>query len=186
MVPNLVPEAATTSREAAVMVHTNSFLNVVCRFHVSDKKYARDGMLISDNRIHGVAYKGDYGNSKAPVIPRLNHMNCGCLISDVLLEFFLWKTIKIRSSNPRLPGVEGLGNEILHPRKRAYMVQVFHQFTGLTVDDLYTNGSPMDDAYIAGLRVVQATRCVLELQKMGIQATLQLPGMPPQDESHEE
>ncbi|KAF9521594.1 hypothetical protein CPB83DRAFT_900534 [Crepidotus variabilis] len=178
-----IPETATTTREATLMVHTNSWLNVVCRIHVYSRKYARDGQVkYGGAQIHGVPLPSCYGIKANPKTAPRGFMNCGCLIDEVLIEYYLWKTTKLRSHNPGLrynnaPLVEGLCEQVINPRIRSFLVTIFCQFSGFTVDDLYTGvGTTFeDDTYKIRIRISQACNFVAFLQKNGVPAQIQLP-----------
>ena len=68
-------------------------------------------------------------------------MHCGCLIDNVLLDFFFWKTVFARSTNPSLRDLLWrMGKESTPSTIRAFWVSQFKSLTNLTVDDVYNLG----------------------------------------------
>lgn len=175
-VQHVLPEAATTTRKAALMVHSNSWKNLVCRLHIASRNHPRDGQLHNNSQIHGVGHQPTHGTAENPAVPPPGHMHCGCLIDDVLLDFFLWKTLKICSTNPKLEADEGMAQQVMAPRMRSFFVAVFRQFSGLTIDDLYTGiGTTVDDlSYRTRLGLLQAQNFINLLRESGVPAKLVL------------
>ncbi|KAH9477984.1 hypothetical protein JR316_0010217 [Psilocybe cubensis] len=129
------PELCITHRQVALGIHMTSHLNLVCRYH------ERSSMVKKcDNETHiaGVAYRADYSAA-----PQEGHMNCGCLIDDVLLDFYFWKTLSIRSTNPKLQSVEEtMKTDVFPPRIRAFVIKLFTSATMLTASDIYNDHRP--------------------------------------------
>ncbi len=134
-----LPEAGTTSRSSALLCLTTSPLNILCRTH-----HMRHSASKCDSVTHfrGVAYSKSLSargtGIKDPRTPEPNHMHCGCLIDDALLEFFFWKTVTARSTNPLLSGVvHNMNGEVTPFLLRSFWVSQFKSTTGLTLDDIY-------------------------------------------------
>ncbi|KAF9531636.1 hypothetical protein CPB83DRAFT_833314 [Crepidotus variabilis] len=180
-----VPEAATTTREAAMMIHRNSRSNLVCRLHVISRRFPRDGQVHQGSQVHGIAHRSISGTKNQPLPAPPNHMHCGCSVEDVLIEFYIWKTSKIRSTNPALqldgePLFEGMGEMIIRPRLRSFIVGIFRGFSGLSLDDLYTGvgNSIEEEDYKRRLRVTQAVNFVAFLKESGVPAELTISAPP--------
>ena len=135
-VQEFLPESSYRSLHAAMQVHLASTQNYVCRFHG-----ARRGYIAFDN----VSSFVGVGHPKVLSTPKKRdvklepgHMNCGCSIEDVLLEFFFWKTFIVMSSNPQIQTqFRVLDHNIIYPDMRRIWVQHWKQSTALTVEDIY-------------------------------------------------
>ena len=113
--------------------------NLVCRYHIRHQK-RKEFDASSTNLVEGVAYRPKYGSKANPVKPEEGYMNCGCLIDDVLYDFFFWKTWSISSTRPNLAGrTETMKSDVLKPRVRSFIIKIFKEITLLTTHDLYGN-----------------------------------------------
>ncbi|KAF9474195.1 hypothetical protein BDN70DRAFT_771835, partial [Pholiota conissans] len=69
-------------------------------------------------------------------------MHCGCFIDDVLLDFYLWKTMTITSRHPTdatlMAAKESMLGAAFPPRVRAFFVEAFLFYSHLTLKDLYS------------------------------------------------
>ncbi|KAK7025573.1 hypothetical protein VNI00_015926 [Paramarasmius palmivorus] len=61
--------------------------------------------------------------------------DCGCVINDVLLESYLWKTGELTSYTSTI--VDSWGTNFLTPRQRALVCRQYREGSLLDVDDLY-------------------------------------------------
>jgi hypothetical protein len=91
-------------------------------------------------------------------------MHCGCAIDDVLMEFFFWKTWTAMSTRPSLDVLEGLGDEVVPARLRAFTNQVFKRTMCLTINDLYGDDYGTEK-YEARLRLKQAAHMLQIVNK---------------------
>lgn len=164
-----LPASSYLSREVALAVHSTNVDNYKCRFHQkfrSQKKHDGAGRYV----VEGVGFKPDLSAETR----KAEHMNCGCPIEDVLLEFFFWKMWTARSTNPAWKMIEeGMRGIIVSPRHRAFICQAFRFYTRLTLDDIYkwpSSGKSLK-TYTA---LVLAYRVVEELQKTGMNIDLQV------------
>ncbi|KDR65233.1 hypothetical protein GALMADRAFT_43504, partial [Galerina marginata CBS 339.88] len=113
--------------------------------------------------IEGVGYKPDLQSKERPK----GHMSCGCSIDDVLLEFYFWKVLKIRSSNPNMAGVEeGMKDLMLSTRARAFFCAAFRNYSRLTFDDL-CNAAKSGASHMTQLAKIQIDRLLTEVRGSG-------------------
>lgn len=136
---DFLPEAGTTCRDSSLLVLTTSTPNLFCRFHHLRHAYkAHDSVT----KFRGIAYaksvtsrgRGDTDRQVA----KPNHMDCGCLIDNGLMEIFFWKTVTAHSTNPSLRSVtHNMGTGVLPCTIRAFWMAQFKSTTGLTIGDLY-------------------------------------------------
>ncbi|KAJ7085665.1 hypothetical protein B0H15DRAFT_950799 [Mycena belliarum] len=132
--PDYLPECSYTTRDLALhILRTTTKLNT-CPFHSmkASRKRAQD----KPDDIIGVPFTA----SSIEVNALKGALSCGCNINEVLLDFILYKVGRAKSSNPAIPLLANLYKEPVETRHRTYMVQAFTAATGLTVDDIYTNG----------------------------------------------
>jgi len=87
-VREFLPECGCISQEFAYGVHYTERKNVVCWFH-----QARRAQKECDNHASwvGVGFSKRIAKSSNSEDPPAGHMHCGCLIEDVLIEFYFWK-----------------------------------------------------------------------------------------------
>ena len=140
-----LPQAATTSRESAILVFWTAKGNLVCRYHQDHRNVEHHD---SPEVFHGVAYLKEL-NTEIKTVPQLIHkplhMHCGCLIEHVLFDFWFWKMSAARSSHPNLnQQLWNMGKESTPPTIRAFWVSQFKAMTNLTLDDLYSLGPDSD------------------------------------------
>ncbi|KAJ7129703.1 hypothetical protein C8R44DRAFT_614996, partial [Mycena epipterygia] len=144
--PDLAPEAATTTRELSMHVLGD----------YRDGYPDRGGFII-----HGIPF------SAADSLAVNGALNCGCTIDSGLWDFYLNKVVSIRSHNPMLPGIEFLKGS-LTSRHRAFVVKIIESMSSLTIDDLYTGegvvyGSP---DYLFRIKQLQIVRLLAETQAL--------------------
>ena len=152
-------EAATKSRELALECLTTQNFNIFCRYHheidkkgkkidgKEGEKFVLNGVPLPRKTVHPEAAKalkkkksalytrkGEFRN------PRLcdGYLNCGCQVDNALLDFFFWKTWTLTGTVNGEEVTESMGEQHIPPRLRAFVVKAFKEWTGLTVDDLYT------------------------------------------------
>jgi hypothetical protein len=81
------------------------------------------------------------------------------------MDFFYWKTWVLKSSKPGLAVTEGLGDDILHARHRAFVVQAFTEATKCTIDDLYACQVGMS-GYTKDVRLLQIAKLLWEVNQV--------------------
>ncbi|KDR65895.1 hypothetical protein GALMADRAFT_217290 [Galerina marginata CBS 339.88] len=158
-----LPESGYTSKEMALAMHWKPPGYYTCRFHKSpmpDKPTFFDG----NGTLGGVSFRpSGFGLSDKPMID--DHMQCGCSIEDVLLEFFLFKTRRARSKNPMYRNhLHGMGRTVITPRIRAFICQGFRDDTGLTIQDIYDQ-EPIKEGIQDRLDVLKAIKLLARVQK---------------------
>lgn len=130
-------EGATTNRKTALHCLTTGNGNTMCRYHqgITKKEHPMDGEYPGDKM-------GEFNVTGVPgprvlypETPAPGMMNCGCDEDEVLTDFFFWKTWTVTSTKTKK--TEGWKEQCLDPRARAFVVQAFHQATGLSIDDMY-------------------------------------------------
>jgi hypothetical protein len=118
--------------------------------------------------VTGVAFNrkiADRGNP--PIIMPPGILHCGCLEDDALLDFWWFKIGKITS--PFNGMTEGWLTDALEPRPCAFMAKLFHEMSGLNIDDLYSV-----DTDINGTERGQERRLKLQISKLQLRVdTLQ-------------
>ncbi|KDR72068.1 hypothetical protein GALMADRAFT_213516 [Galerina marginata CBS 339.88] len=173
----LLPEESLRSTKLAIAIHTTSAKNTVCRFHKRHQK-TRIHDSVGMNVVEGVGYPAAYGSLQDPVVPPDGFMNCGCLIEDVLYDFYFWKTWTATGRRPDLANrSESLKYDILPPRIRAFVVDMFKKFTRLTLNDLYGCYGMSRTAREDTLAMVSAKRLIEGWQKStGVGVTFELHG----------
>ncbi|KAJ6453608.1 hypothetical protein C8R45DRAFT_788301, partial [Mycena sanguinolenta] len=165
----VAPRCATSTRELAIYSLNDANQRTCCRFH--DRKRTTqqaknvDGVTHSKYLVEGVAYeklgKPKKGETKKS---RPGFLDCGCDKESALFEFMWFKTWKVTSANPTVATAEGMGNDVMNPRHRAFFKQAYFSATKLTLDDLYSvNPAFGTPEYDARLRGVQAQRVIAEL-----------------------
>ncbi|KAF6756416.1 hypothetical protein DFP72DRAFT_894205 [Ephemerocybe angulata] len=99
-------------------------------------------------------------------------MNCGCSIEHTLLDFYLWKTLEIKSTNKRSRlQPQGLKDDVINGRLRSYICALFSRYTYLRVDDLYMYHPYGSPEYEAALMETQLLRIDKRLKELGYYAT---------------
>lgn len=180
----LLPDEALRSKEVAIALHTTTARNLVCRYHrrhYKVKTFDASAMYM----VEGVAYPGNYNKTaqdsvKIPV----GYMHCGCLIDDVLMDFFFWKTWTVKSTRKDLAGqVDTMKTDVLPPRIRAFVIEAFKSATMLEVDDLYGKYGRGKTLRDLDLRFISIQKLVNDWAfRTGVPITLNLPPPPQQKE----
>lgn len=135
---DLLPEAATSSRRVALEVLKTNRGNLVCGYHqIAKGKVTVDGE--GRYKVNGQPFGRQVRQKKSqPEVPREpGHLHCGCNEDDVLLDFYFWKTWTCSATVKGEVVTEGMMDQRLSPRLRAFVTKAFREATGLTVDDLY-------------------------------------------------
>jgi hypothetical protein len=170
-VQSLAPRAATTNRALALDCLTLGSNNIMCRYHQTKAKRVApidgeySGKVEGQYRVTGVPYmralneketKSGQGtkaldkkatkSGNGTVHPQ-GYLNCGCSEEAVLFEFFFWKTWTITSLTTSV--MEGFMDQLMDPRTRLFFVTAYKAATGLTLDDLYSNGLNAHDHKVA-------------------------------------
>lgn len=171
-----LPEAAIVSEEFATTIHRTTKNNLICRYHglKNRTRVTPDGVDCATNYV-GVAYPPTIGNSKGESqIPEENHGNCGCPMDAVLYEFYIFKTTKLVSSNPKMARYSFHYSDPIHPTIRGVLYHSFMQMTGLRIGDLfdkeYTTVTPQD--YWVRIASKCANRCLAMINSMGYSGSL--------------
>ncbi|KAJ3558455.1 hypothetical protein NP233_g11505 [Leucocoprinus birnbaumii] len=126
--------------QTSLYILTTKDNNVLCPYHKEINKdgVAYDGgppakrkwLLFSGCPFQRNALKGRATEQRQP-----GHLHCGCIEDHVLLEQMLRKVMILKS--PVTDVTESMQQEYLLPRDRAFFAQVFFDWTGLTVNDLF-------------------------------------------------
>ena len=158
MIRNVQPlasRAATTNRALALECLKLSSNNIMCRYHQTLAKRdpiidgTHSGKVEGQYQVTGVPYKkvldkkptkSDKKSTKSDngTVRPQGALSCGCDEEAVLFEFFFWKTWTITS--PTTFVTEGFLDQRMDPRTRLFFVTAFKAATGITLDDLYSNG----------------------------------------------
>ncbi|KAH9480798.1 hypothetical protein JR316_0007398 [Psilocybe cubensis] len=141
-IQSLLPDDLFDSKKVIEAAHCSSHKFLVCRYHKRFRKavYCDNGP--GPNRIEGVPRAPMYQNRETP--REEGFMDCGCLVDDVCMEFYFWKTLYITSPVAELAGIkEPLKSDAILPRHRSFMIQLWKNCTGLTVDDIYNSRRPI-------------------------------------------
>ncbi|KAG6807042.1 hypothetical protein H0H92_009023 [Tricholoma furcatifolium] len=144
---SFMPIAAMKTRQLALHILTSNRGNVMCTYH---HVVERSGYLIDG--------EGDYAINGVPRARKVNHvisdgvkrpkgyLHCGCDEDVALLDFYFWKswslTAKLRDGS-RV--TETLKDKMLEPRVRAFVVDQFQSWTGLTINDIYQGDMRKDE-----------------------------------------
>ena len=171
-----LPMAATTSRELAEFMLKTTHTNVRCRYHEIRARNSNSKPIGVDTKAHfyGHAYpeQGSKKGGEELIKAEPGHLDCGCSLDEELLAFFLWKTVRLTSSNPELKGITcpQKRSDLLEPRSRRIQVEAFKMFAGLTIDELYEVEFDTEDLKksMERLRLRQVHKFTQELKSMGI------------------
>ncbi|KAG6810510.1 hypothetical protein H0H92_011537 [Tricholoma furcatifolium] len=136
-----MPSAATRSRKLALEILTNNRTNVMCIYHHT---YDKDGVGQDGTgtyKLNGMPFPRLTNSIKADgVEPEPGYMHCGCSEENALFDFHFWKTWQLSGTLEDGTFIqESLRDQLLKPRLRAFVVQQFKQWTGLSIDDMYQN-----------------------------------------------
>ncbi|KAG6824603.1 hypothetical protein H0H92_006369 [Tricholoma furcatifolium] len=136
-----MPSAASRTRKLALQLLTNNRTNVMCLYHhVHDRDGAgQDGT--GKYTLNGMPNPRRINQAKADgVEPEPGFFHCGCTEENALFDFFFWKTWELSAQEDDSTVIrESLRDQMLTPRLRAFFVQEFKTWTGISVDDLYQN-----------------------------------------------
>jgi len=167
-VQDFLPTAATTSRALALHVLDTNRGNAICLFHQHNRSFTQVDGFGQKYILVGVPHaksvkttKDGTSDSKLPPAPA-GHLHCGCNQDIALLDLFWWKTWALRSTKANLQLSEGMRDEVLPTRTRAFFAQAFTEMTGLTVDDLYAKDIEGPE-YKRALCLVQVARFLAEI-----------------------
>ena len=131
-----LPDASFTSFYVTKLVFESIHQQTLCEYHRKGKDNFRADTIVE---LFGVGFKGESVNdAKKLSKTQEGHLHCGCPIDEVAMEFFLWKTTRAFSSNPKLAGklytMEALAK--LKPSTRAFWNKSIRDYTGLQTSDL--------------------------------------------------
>ena len=122
----------------------------MCRYHQTKAKRAgpidgdHSGKVEGRYQVLGVPYERNLdeklpaGTGKSATVRPQGVLNCGCEEEAVLFEFYFWKTWT--ATSPTTFVTEGLLDQLMDPRTRLFVVTAYKAATGITLEDLYSNG----------------------------------------------
>ena len=175
---NYFPESGFTSADLSKCLFQSKNSQTLCEYHrkSKDTAYKSDTLI----EFHGMGFRGE-SVKNAPDVrdPRPNHLHCGCPIDEVVLEYFLWKTTRVRSSNPAVgTDFARSGLERLKPSTRAFWNKSIRDFTGLTTEDFLSKnyGSPL---YSCRLAMIQLHTQVQRLKALHAPIMVEVSFPPP-------
>jgi hypothetical protein len=156
-----------------------------CEYHRMNKNFKADTVI----ELMGMGFKGGEDSAqqdgradsaqtegpssgetsvtlKPPLLP--GHFHCGCPATEVALDFFLWKTSRAFSSNPKLAGkvYRSTGLHFVRPSIRAYWNQSLRDYTGLRTEDFFgfDYGNP---SYAMRISLIQLHTQIKRLKLLG-------------------
>ncbi|KAF8885614.1 hypothetical protein BD779DRAFT_1442259 [Infundibulicybe gibba] len=166
-IQELLPRAATTSKELAYSIFWTSQGNSICRYHQKfrgHKQHDGEHTGAAPYIVQGPAYSKSLKGTASP-----GHMHCGCSIDVVLMDFFFWKTWSVRSTHPDFEEVEeSMRDEVFPARMRSFVVQAYAIGTALELDDLYAINYGTEygtDEYNKGVRKRQVEKLITLLDE---------------------
>ncbi|KAG6805619.1 hypothetical protein H0H92_014718 [Tricholoma furcatifolium] len=134
-----MPIASSKTRKLALHILTSNRGNIMCLYHhvIEKTGYIIDGE--GDYRLNGVPRPRNVNHVISDGVKRLKgYLYCGCSEDVALLDFYFWKTWSISGKLPNGSHVtETLRDQMLEPRIRAFIVDQFQNWTGLTIEDIY-------------------------------------------------
>jgi hypothetical protein len=143
-IQEVCPKAANTTRQLALHCLETNRGNRICPYHGEKDK---GGTLCditttekSPHRVTGTPFERQVNNKRLnKTYERRKHiLDCGCTEDDALLDFYWWKQITVISPSTKVE--EGWKEQRLDPRARSFMKSEWEYISGLTVNDIYTNG----------------------------------------------
>jgi hypothetical protein len=167
-----LPEASFTSVDLSKTIFESKGSKLfLCEYHRKgkDTTYKNDTIV----EFFGTGFKGiDSDSDKTP--PRVGHLHCGCAIDEVILEFFLWKTSRARSSNLAIDKDFAMaGLEKLKPSTRSFWNKSIRDYTGLRTEVFISPdyGSPI---YASRLAMIQLHTQIERLKALRAPLMVQL------------
>jgi hypothetical protein len=131
------------TRKLALHCMTTKFGNIICPYHSYHDKTSsiNDENPPNSNSVTGVPWTR-VANSKSTsaenrVSQRPGILHCGCFEDDVLIDFWWWKNASLKSHSTGV--VEPWRRDRLDTYERGFMVRWWSKWTGLTVNDIYSN-----------------------------------------------
>jgi len=139
------PESSYTSADLAKAIFQSRNSQTLCEYHRKSKESTYKTDTIKE--FTGMGFQGESVKFAADVgQAHPNHLHCGCPIDEVLLEYFFWKTLRVRSSNPDIDQEYAMtGLEKLKPCTRVFWNKSVRDLTGLETKDFISPdyGSPL-------------------------------------------
>lgn len=137
------------------LVFESSQSQSLCEYHRKGKSntFKADSAI----ELFGMGFKGQsVGDSSKLTVPLDGHLHCGCPIREVAMEYFLWKTTRAFSSNPRLAGRTYAMEELskLKPSTRTFWNKSIWDYTGLQTEDLLS-GDYGSDMFAIRIAIIQ-------------------------------
>ena len=128
------------------LVFESSQKQSLCEYHRKGKgtTFKADTAI----ELFGMGFKGESVSDSSQVSEaQEGHLHCGCPLREVALEFFLWKTTRAFSSNPRLAGTSYAMEELskLKPSTRSFWNKSIRDYTGLQTEDLVSSDYGSDE-----------------------------------------
>lgn len=130
-------ESAYTDEELALAMHTSALGNTSCRYHHYHRNRRECDSVVG---FVGVGFTRKLATDlKTVVKPEPGHMNCGCSIEEVLIEYNCWKLTNLYSTNPALNDhrFNLRDDDNITPLFRAYMVQVMRDTSAMEFSDFF-------------------------------------------------
>ena len=163
---DLLPRAATTTRQLALAILTTNRHNTFCLYHHGTQKA---GLIIDGQgkyKLNGVPFPRLVAKTKKAVVnSRVGYMNCGCNEDVALTDFYFWKTWKLTCTETGTAITESLKDQKFAPRDKAFIVAFFNDVTTLKIDDLYSGKKDIRTHY-KNLLKLQANRLLQKLDEM--------------------
>lgn len=166
-IPELAPEAGTTSRSLSRHILERDF--IICRHHGRYRTKRDFAKVDSPFQLEGVGYSKNYKGRAKTGNSEEGHIDCGCSEDLALLELFWWKTWSIGSSRRNLVTFrENLKADTIPPRLRAFFAEAYQEVSSLTLDDLFAIRWG-EEGYENRLHMLQVVRKVKMLQSQGVE-----------------
>ncbi|KAJ7120930.1 hypothetical protein C8R44DRAFT_736631 [Mycena epipterygia] len=137
-VPGFCPEGAWTTYTIARECHSTVAKNLVCAYHTTNQglnQHIPDGASSARWEIMGqpFAYAFIKDDVKEPIVD--GYWHCGCWEADVLLDFFLWKSLILERVAKWIR--KGYCRQWAAGKQRAFVCQLYRDLTGEDHMDVY-------------------------------------------------
>ena len=168
-----LPEASFTSIETTKIVFESNVKQTLCEYHRKGKSttFIPDTVI----QLHGAGFKGrSVSKAEDVVAAKEGHLNCGCPVKEVALEFFLWKTTRAFSSNPALTKSYPMEDlQKLKPSTRVFWNKSLRDYTGLLTEDFIAPdyGSP---TYATRIALIQLHTQIERLKALKVPMAIQV------------
>ena len=133
LVADFVPESATACYDLSIHVLTSGTNNTRCLAHHFVRTEPKSDYTGDKNfKVMGTPFHKTPA-TQSPA--NQNAMNCGCKKERAVLEFYLYKTGKLRSEATNVE--EGWLNQHLTPREREFVLKQVQEETLWSLDDIW-------------------------------------------------